>query len=105
MYMMEILLQSRNNEEKKAGYLAKKYLESLIGNKIVRIVFSDKKDKFGRLLGTIFYKRKNINKQMIDEGHAVPYYGDKKQSWEDRTEYMKEKTKDCKLVKLKLNMD
>ena len=31
-------------------------------------------------MGTIFYKDEDINKEMLDSGHARPYFGQKKEA-------------------------
>jgi micrococcal nuclease len=74
-------LRTKNAVEKEAGYKAKDYLCSLILNKKVKIVFADKEEKFGRLLGTIFLGDKNINQMMISSGHAKEYLGGKKETF------------------------
>lgn len=35
----------------------------------------DKSDAFGRVLGTFFVGSLNVNQEMINSGHAVPYKG------------------------------
>jgi len=67
---------NRDIEIKKAND-AKKYLSTLIENKIVKIKFL-KNEKFGRHLGIIYYNDENINQKMIDLNYAVPYFGGKK---------------------------
>lgn len=74
-------LRTKNASEKEAGYKAKDYLCSLILGKKVKIVFADKEEKFGRLLGTIFLGSKNINQMMISSGHAKEYLGGKKETF------------------------
>ncbi len=36
-------------------------------------------DKYGRLLGTLYIHDKNINQKLLQEGHAKPYSGGKKE--------------------------
>jgi len=36
------------------------------------------KGKFGRILGEFFINGKNINQLMVDNGHAVEYFGGKR---------------------------
>jgi len=53
---------------------------------IVTILFY-KPDKYGRLLGTIYDKKgQDINQWMIDQGHAVSYFGKTKKSFEEQNE-------------------
>jgi micrococcal nuclease len=74
-------LRTKNAAEKEAGYKAKDHLSSLILGKKVKIVFADKEEKFGRLLGTIYLGGKNINQMMITSGHAKEYFGGKKEEY------------------------
>lgn len=67
-------IKSKNFKEKEKGKLARDYLSHLIYYKIVKIDFG-KYDKYGRVLGTIFYNGKNINQVMIDKGFAYKYNG------------------------------
>jgi len=74
-------LRTKNAAEKEAGYKAKEYLVGLILGKKVKIVFADKEEKFGRLLGTIYLNGKNINQMMVTAGHAKEYFGGKKEEY------------------------
>lgn len=51
---------------------ARDFLRSLILDKIVKIKI-DGFDKYGRLVGLIISDNININKLMIDEGHAISF--------------------------------
>lgn len=67
-------------EEKQKGLLAKErvveLLDSVGGEFILK---SEKLDKFGRSLGVIIINKDNeevnINQTLLNEGHAVEYYG------------------------------
>lgn len=65
----------------KCGNLSKKKLEDLILNKIVYIKFSTKNDKYGRLLGIVYFNGININQVMINEGYGKNYSGGKKETF------------------------
>ena len=65
-----------------AGLNAKTYLSSRILDKIVLVKFK-KEEKYGRLLGTIYYKGCDICNEMITKGHAKPYFGEKKTKFEE----------------------
>lgn len=68
------LLHNRDNYIKCAN-ISKNYLTQLILNNIVTIKFNEKcTDKYGRLLGTVYYKGININDKMVNDGKALPYY-------------------------------
>jgi micrococcal nuclease len=64
---------------KVAGLAAKAELERLLGLGTVRIV-SDKTEKYGRYLATIFVKQAddtelNVNEALVAGGFALPYTG------------------------------
>ena len=54
------------------GTQARRYLASLVGGHNVRIVSSGK-DRYGRILGTVFIGEKNINLMVVDAGYAWHY--------------------------------
>lgn len=76
--------RTRDKEEKKYGLAAKKYLTEMLNDR-GGIVLKTKKDaegKFGRILGELWrttdYADKSINQYLVDEHHAVQYYGQSK---------------------------
>ena len=75
--------RTRDLEEKKRGLAAKDRLIEILesfGNKFVIKTSVDKKGKFGRLLGELISKDgdQNANQMLLEEGHAVEYFGGKK---------------------------
>jgi hypothetical protein len=72
---------------KKKAYEAKKFVEDAILNKIVEVrVLNNRmvddikiKEKYGRLLAEIYYNGNNLANELLKNGHAVPYYGGKKE--------------------------
>jgi len=72
-------IRTTNQDEKKAGYFARDKLKEKIENKIVKIDILEKPDKYGRLLGTIYYNNENINEWMVKENLAIQYFGGKKE--------------------------
>ena len=85
--------RTKNKEEKKRGLAAKaRVLELLteVTNKPEYFrVKSHGVGKYGRVLGEIFIKDTegneiNINKTLIDEGHAYVYFGDKKKEFKSK---------------------
>ena len=54
------------------GYASKEILIKLIRGKIVRIE-GNKNDRYGRLLGTVYYNNENINERMVATGNAWWY--------------------------------
>jgi len=76
--------RTRNLEEKYYGKQSKYFLESLLKDADVRLVSHDK-GKFGRILGELFIygnMDKSVNQIMIDNYHAVPYFGQSKDDTE-----------------------
>tara|TARA_R110000751_G_scaffold123081_1_gene223833 strand:- start:594 stop:965 length:372 start_codon:yes stop_codon:yes gene_type:complete len=79
--------RTRDLEEKKRGLESKKRLIELLEHHEGDLVLqTNKKGKYGRYLGTVFAdenagdgeEQKNINRQLIDEGYAVEYFGGKR---------------------------
>ena len=79
--------RTRDLEEKARGLASKKRLIELLeqyeGDLILQ---TNKKGKYGRYLGTVFadqnagdgQEQTNINRQLIEEGYAVEYFGGKR---------------------------
>ena len=67
-------IRTKNLEEKEKGLLAKEYFKNLIGNKIVTLKCGNF-DKYGRLLGDIYYLKQHVNNIMIEKGYAIKYDG------------------------------
>ena len=79
--------RTKDAEEKIKGLAAKARLNELLEQYaedgfILRSHLGDKKGKFGRILGEIIIKEVsgeiNLNQTLIEEGHAVPYFGGKR---------------------------
>ena len=85
--------RTRDLEEKFYGKQSKYFLEGLLAGKTIQLVSHDK-GKFGRILGELFIDLEeltedvisnaagSINQMMIDNFHAVPYYGQSKDDTE-----------------------
>lgn len=75
--------RTRNLEEKFYGKASKAHLESILAEGEIQLQ-SHGKGKFGRILGELFVEDSSysINQQMIDEHHAVPYFGQSKDDTE-----------------------
>ena len=78
--------RTRNLEEKALGLASKARLKELLKGKKVKIECSKEKGKFGRVLAIAWTvdkegKEIDINSQLIEEGHARPYFGGKKEAW------------------------
>lgn len=80
--------RTRDKEEKKKGLAAKARLKELVkeGKSLVIVRTEiDKKGKFGRLLGRLYHPLEfgqlgglSYNEILVNEGHAVDYFGGKK---------------------------
>lgn len=103
--------ESRTSDEveKIFGLAAKERLKSLLGKKAILKTQIDKdgddlKGKFGRILGDfIAADGRLVTEIMIEEGHAVPYYGQNKadvatQHLANRNKLMQEGVVDPKVV-------
>lgn len=75
--------RTRNLEEKFYGKASKAHLVEKLKDQKVKLV-SHEKGKFGRILGELFIGNNpvSVNQQMIDEFHAVPYFGQSKDDTE-----------------------
>tara|TARA_X000001388_G_C2194671_1_gene108886 strand:- start:367 stop:705 length:339 start_codon:yes stop_codon:yes gene_type:complete len=69
--------RTRDLEEKKKGLAAKDRLKELLSSDAF-ILQSHGVGKYGRCLGELFVDDVNVNKKLIEEGHAVEYYGGKR---------------------------
>ena len=69
--------RTRNLEEKKKGLAAKDRLKELLSSDTF-ILQSHGVGKYGRCLGELFVDDVNVNKKLIEEGHAVEYHGGKR---------------------------
>ena len=78
--------RTRNKAEKILGLASTARLKELLKGNQIEIECSKEKGKFGRVLGIVWATDKagdriNCNNQLIEEGHARPYYGGKKVPW------------------------
>ena len=72
--------RTRDLEEKKLGLAAKDRVKELcpVGSTVTVKTTKDGRGKFGRILGEIYVGDVNVNKLLIEEGHAIEYFGGKK---------------------------
>ena len=71
--------RTRDLEEKARGLAAKARVKELMKeNKNQFVLHSQGVGKFGRCLGEIFLGESKLNDILINEGHAVAYYGGKR---------------------------
>ena len=82
--------RTRDLEEKRYGLAAKARLRELLeeATSITVKTAIDKKarGKYGRILGTIYADDVNVNELLLEEGHAIEYFGGKK----NKTKWWKE---------------
>jgi len=72
--------RTRDLEEKKYGKAATAYLTKWTNaGGLVLKTYKDGKGKYGRILGELWYGDVNVNKKMVEEHHAVEYYGQSKE--------------------------
>jgi micrococcal nuclease len=92
--------RTSNEVEKLFGLAAKKRLAEILGEKaILRTQKPGKSDeKFGRILGDFVIGEKTAAGMLIEEGHAVPYFGDAKQNVQDEHAINREKILNLGLV-------
>ena len=83
-------LRTKNDNEKKVAQIAKEYVYQAIYNKVIQLS-NITYDKYGRLCCDVFYKNRNIGKELIQNHLAVPYEGKTKISPTDWLEFYKEK--------------
>ena len=69
--------RTRDLEEKARGLESKDKLIELLGNGDF-VLESKEVGKYGRVLGTLYIDKLNINQTLVDEGFAVEYWGGKK---------------------------
>ena len=80
--------RTRDLEEKKYGLAAKKFLTGMLDDEasITLKTHKDKEGKFGRILGELWrntdYADQSINEHMIEQNHAVEYFGQSKEDIE-----------------------
>ena len=72
--------RTRDLEEKKFGLASKEYLKNKLENATNIYLTYHVKGKFGRILGELFIDdiEKSVNMQLVDNHHAVYYYGQNK---------------------------
>lgn len=76
--------RTKNPLEKAAGIAAKTRLSELVmGVDGVELCIDRRKPrgKFGRILAIVFVNDLNVNQTLLDEGHATPYFGGKREPW------------------------
>jgi len=78
--------RTRNLDEKVRGKMASAFLKKAIeeGDKVcIQTKLKDSRGKFGRVLGDVVVDGVNINQSMVDNHHAVKYFGQSKDDIEE----------------------
>jgi len=71
--------RTRDKEEKARGLAAKAWLTELLDSAQSGVEMqSHGVGKYGRVLGTLFINDVDVNKMMVEEGHAEEYDGGKR---------------------------
>ena len=78
--------RTRNLVEKALGKKAKARLKELLKGQDIELHCEKEKGKFGRIIGILWAKDselviRNINRQILSEGHAREYTGGKRLPW------------------------
>lgn len=86
-YLIKARLYGIDTPELKVNKSAKAALQKIVDDigGVVECHFG-KKDKYGRILVTLFSGDENINQKMIDMGEAKAYFGGKKEAFFEETE-------------------
>lgn len=69
--------RTKNPQEKEKGLAAKKFIKDLIEGKEVTFE-SIRREKYGRLLGKVYFEGKCLNDELVRLGHAVVNFYNKK---------------------------
>jgi micrococcal nuclease len=77
-----------SEEERAEAHRAKKALEDLILHKTVRLE-NRRQEKYGRLLADVYLGDIHINRWLLENGHAKPYDGGKKEGFYPSTSHVK----------------
>jgi len=78
-------IRTKNKDEKKLGLEATEFVKGLVLNKIIWAEFTDKADKYGRLLATIYFQKggEPLNKILIAKKYGYEYHGEKKKKFDE----------------------
>lgn len=75
-------VRTSNKEEKKLGIEVRDFLrEMLLGKEV--IITTQKPDKYGRSLSTMYHNGTCINTLLKEMNYAKPYWGGKRKRWFD----------------------
>jgi|TARA_R110000823_G_scaffold314731_1_gene444496 micrococcal nuclease len=67
--------RTRNLEVKAKGLLAKEFTKHMVSEAEEIILISHGKGKYGRILGEVICDGVSLNDALVENGHAVEYYG------------------------------
>jgi endonuclease YncB( thermonuclease family) len=70
--------RTRDLEVKAKGLLAKEFTKQMVSGAEEIVLLSYGRGKYGRTLGELICDGVNLNDALIENGHAVKYYGGKK---------------------------
>lgn len=67
--------RTRDLEVKAKGLLAKEFTKRMCEDATEIVLLSHERGKYGRILGELFCDGINLNTALLENGHAVKYYG------------------------------
>lgn len=77
--------RTRDQVEKKYGLMAKNFLKNTLAHEdVVLKTHKDATGKFGRILGELLIDGESVNQLMIENHHAVGYFGQSKEDIADQ---------------------
>lgn len=81
--------RTKDKTEKVFGLASKERLKEMLGKEAILKTMvnkdgEDMKGKFGRILGDFVYNDTTVSKVLIEEGHAVEYWGQSKDDVQDQ---------------------
>jgi endonuclease YncB( thermonuclease family) len=76
-------IKGKTPEEKASAKLSQQFLSSQILGKVITLT-NISKEKYGRILADVYCNGVHMNQLMVDNGHAVAYFGGTKQEFKEK---------------------
>ena len=89
--------RTRDKDEKVRGLLSKEFLKQAVADEkvVLKTKLKDSRGKFGRVLAEVWVNGQNVNQNMVQENHAVAYFGQSKDAIEEEHLTNRQKLIDC----------
>ena len=89
--------RTRDKDEKVRGLLSKEFLKQAVADEkvVLKTKLKDSRGKFGRVLAEVWVNGQNVNQNMVEENHAVAYFGHSKDAIEEEHLTNRQKLIDC----------